>query len=174
MHKRIWLVENIAHMAEHKYASINFPSLYFDVKRRADSLKFAHDHFKSEFMKRLGVKYFIPDPINGGNSNTGPQIKRILKNISVSASIFNISPTTLYLVGKCCECNICESMGMWKVLCCGLYLCDVWFRELFQYYCQHPLSILPCLHLHSVGIDGVGSKSWCINWKLNRERKPTD
>ena len=54
-------------------------------------------------MKRLGVKYFIPDPINGGNSNTGPQIKRILKNISVSASIFNISPTTLYLVGKCCE-----------------------------------------------------------------------
>ena len=103
MHKRIRVVENIAHMAEHKYASNNFPSLYFDVKRRADSLKLAHDHFKSEFMKRLGIKYFIPDPINGGNSNTGPQIKRILKNISVSASIFNISPTTLYLVGKCCE-----------------------------------------------------------------------
>ena len=73
------------------------------MKQRADSLKFAHDHFKSEFMKRLGVKYFIPDPINGGNSNTGPQIKRILKNISISASIFNISPTTLYLVGKCCD-----------------------------------------------------------------------
>ena len=103
MHKRIRVVENIAHMAEHKYASNNYPSLYTDVKRKADSLKYAHDHFKSEFMKQLGIKYFIPDPINGGNSNTGPQIKRILENISVSASIFDISPTTLYLVGKCCD-----------------------------------------------------------------------
>ena len=66
MHKRIRVVENIAHMAEHKYASINFPSLYFDVKRRADSLKSAHDHFKSAFMTRLGVNYFIPDPIKWG------------------------------------------------------------------------------------------------------------
>ena len=31
------------------------------------------------------------------------EIKRILNNISLSASIFNISPTTLYLVGKCCD-----------------------------------------------------------------------
>ena len=75
MHKRIRLVENIAHMAEHKYASINFPSLYFDVKRRADSLKFAHDHFKSEFMKRSNVEvtYFIPDPINGVIQTQGPK-----------------------------------------------------------------------------------------------------
>ena len=73
MHKRIRVVENIAHMAEHKYISNNFPSLYFDVKQRADSLKFPHDHFKSEFMKRLGVKYFIPDPINGVIQTQGPK-----------------------------------------------------------------------------------------------------
>ena len=103
MHKRIRVLENIAHIAEHKYARNHFANMYCDEKTKAESVKNAHEHFKSEFKKQLGIKYFVPDPINGGNSNTGPQIKRILSNISVSAEIFEIAPTTLYLVGKCCD-----------------------------------------------------------------------
>ena len=38
-----------------------------------------------------------------GNSNTGNQIKRILRNISVSALIMEISPVTLYRIGICCH-----------------------------------------------------------------------
>ena len=103
MHKRIRVLENIAHMAEHKFAKTHTFNLYCNSKTRAEAIKLAHDHFKSEFKEQLGVKYFVPDPINGGNSNTGPQIKRILENVAISASIFEISPVCLYRVGKCCD-----------------------------------------------------------------------
>ena len=42
----------------------------------------------SEFKNKLGIKYFVPDPINGGNSNTGPQIKRILREVIENCQYF--------------------------------------------------------------------------------------
>ena len=35
--------------------------------------------------------------------STGPQIKHILENISISTEILDISPETLYRLGKCCN-----------------------------------------------------------------------
>jgi hypothetical protein len=93
MHKRIRVIENIAHMAEHKYARTHHfdlycGDLYIKTKSkdtRADAVALAHSHFKTEFKTQLGVKYFVPDPINGGNSNTGPQIKTILEHYCISS-----------------------------------------------------------------------------------------
>ena len=103
MHKRIRVVENICHMSEQKYAQIHYSAKYSNPKTRADAIKDAHKHFKVQFKKQLGIKYFVPDPVNGGNSNCGNQIKRLLENISTSAAILEISPETLYRVGKCCN-----------------------------------------------------------------------
>ena len=47
--------------------------------------------------------FTFSSPLLCGNSNTGPQIKRILDNISVSAEILEIAPETLYRLGKCCN-----------------------------------------------------------------------
>ena len=110
MHKAIRVVENIAHMAEQKYAKIHHSNLYCGenyVKTktkntRAEAVSLAHKHFKTEFKNQLGVKYFVPDPINGGNSNTGPQIAKILKHYKISALIFEISPELLLNIAKCC------------------------------------------------------------------------
>jgi hypothetical protein len=32
---------------------------------RAEAVALAHKHLKTKFKERLGVKYFVPDPING-------------------------------------------------------------------------------------------------------------
>ena len=109
MHRRIRTVENICHMSEIKYAKTHFPQLYYAPPTKANpnpiksTIKKAHEHFKAEFLRLLNLKYFVPDPVNGGNSNTGPSICRLLSNISISASILEISPVTLRLVGKCCH-----------------------------------------------------------------------
>ena len=38
---------------------------------------------------------------NGGNSNTGPVIRKMLNFPSVTASILNISPETVYVLSRC-------------------------------------------------------------------------
>ena len=88
MHKRIRVVENICHMCEHKYARTHMCELYCDSRTRGQALAAAHKHFMSEFKNKLGIKYFVPDPINGGNSNTGPQIKRILREVIENCQYF--------------------------------------------------------------------------------------
>ena len=65
MHKRIRVIENIAHMAEHKYAKTHHFNLYCDSKTKGDAVKLAHAHFKTKFKNQLGIKYFVPDRING-------------------------------------------------------------------------------------------------------------
>ena len=109
MHRRIRTVENVCHMAEVKFAKTHYLDLYYANPTKANpnpiksTVKIAHEHFKAEFLRLLNLKYFVPDPQNGGNSNTGPSISRLLSNISISASILEISPVTLRLVGKCCH-----------------------------------------------------------------------
>ena len=111
MHKEIRVVENVAHMCEHKYAKTHHYDIYCGdlyIKNktrdtRAEAVALAHTHFKNQFKIQLGVKYFVPDPIHGGNSNTGPQIATILENHVISAAIFEISPELLLSVKKCCD-----------------------------------------------------------------------
>ena len=76
MHKRIRIVENIAHMAEHKFARQNFFDLYCANKSQA--VKLAHEHFKMEFKNQLGIKYFIPDPQNGGNRDESKYVRYVV------------------------------------------------------------------------------------------------
>ena len=73
MHKRVRSVENVCHMAEHKWAKTHHFDLYCGEKyvkdrtrdTRAEVVGLAHSHFKMKFKEKLGVKYFVPDPING-------------------------------------------------------------------------------------------------------------
>ena len=103
MHARICVVNQLGIGSEHKYAQIHLSDLYFNPKTKEKALKTAREHFQTQFKNKLGIKYFMPDPRNGGNSNTGPTIKRILENISVSAEIYDISPVTLYRLKVCCD-----------------------------------------------------------------------
>ena len=60
-------------MAEHKWAKTHHFDLYCGEKyvkdrtrdTRAEVVGLAHSHFKMKFKEKLGVKYFVPDPING-------------------------------------------------------------------------------------------------------------
>ena len=65
MHRRIRVVENVCHMAECKYAKSHYFNMYCNRETRSDAITLAHNHFKSEFMSKLCVKYFVPDPVNG-------------------------------------------------------------------------------------------------------------
>ena len=105
MHRRIRAVENLCKLCEQKYAALNYPLLYYhlDTEKKAKAIKAANKVFKGKFKDQLGVKYFVPDPQNGGNSNTGPQISRILANYQISAAILEISSDILYYIGKCCD-----------------------------------------------------------------------
>ena len=79
MHKRIRVVENMCHMCEHKWARTHFYDIYCGDKyvksktkdTRIDAVKIAHEYFKNQFLEQLGVKYFVPDPINGNFDNLG-------------------------------------------------------------------------------------------------------
>lgn len=103
MHKQIRPVENVCKLAETKYAKTHFPKMYYDPKTEKAAIEKSHEIIKQEFKDKLSVKYFVPDPINGGNSNNGPMIKKILASISVSAQILDISPVTLYRLKTCIE-----------------------------------------------------------------------
>ena len=105
MHRRIRAVENICKLSEQKYAATHYPLLYYhlDTEKKAKAIKAANKVFKDKFKNLLGIKYFVPDPQNGGNSNTGPQISRILANCQISADILEISPDVLFYLGKCCD-----------------------------------------------------------------------
>ena len=104
MHDRIRVGENIGKSAEAMYAATYLPDLYYNTpKTKKETLKLAREHFQTEFKEQMGVKYFFPDPKNGGNSNTGPSMKKIFHNPSISAKIFEISPVTMYRVGVCCD-----------------------------------------------------------------------
>ena len=109
MHKRIRVLENVGKMAEHKYAKEHFPEQYLDSKQKQESLKQARAIFKDKFKVKLGVKYYVPDPRNGGNSNTGPMIRRIFAAPAICAEIFNISVETIQLLGKCLNMINCTS-----------------------------------------------------------------
>ena len=61
----------------------------------------ARNHFRKQFRLKLGLKYFVADPKNGGNSNVGPMMRKMFANPSVTANIFQISPQTVYSLGKC-------------------------------------------------------------------------
>ena len=79
MHKKVKCTENICMMAEEKFAILNYPDLYYDQKDgRKKALELSRSSFKNDFKEILGIKYFIPDAKNGGNSNNGPMMKRIL------------------------------------------------------------------------------------------------
>ena len=66
MHKRIRVVENICIMSECKYAYTHYTDKYVNPKTRPAVLKEVRKHFQREFKEQLGIKYFVPDPINGG------------------------------------------------------------------------------------------------------------
>ena len=73
MHKRVRVVENVCHMAEHKWAKTHHFDIYCgenyvknkNTDTRAEAVALAHNQFKTQFKEKLGIKYFVPDPING-------------------------------------------------------------------------------------------------------------
>ena len=92
MHKKLRPPENVFKLSEHKHARANFPALYFGHKTEAKAIALSHQIFKDKFKERLGVKYFVPEPASGGNSNNGPMMKKVLDNPHISADILGISP----------------------------------------------------------------------------------
>lgn len=103
MHKKIRPLENVCKLAEKKHAFQNFPELYNDPDTNKKAIKMSTEIIKNKFKDLLAVKYFVPDPINGGNSNTGPMMKKILDSPSISAQILGISPVLLYRLKKCTD-----------------------------------------------------------------------
>ena len=101
MHKKIRPVENVCKLSERKHAFLNFPELYNNPKTSQQAISMSREIFKKQFKDLLSIKYFVPDPINGGNSNTGPMMKKMLASPSVSAQILGISPVLLYRLKKC-------------------------------------------------------------------------
>ena len=102
MHKKVKCVENICLMAEEKHAVLNYPDIYFNPEQgKKQALEKTQAVFKLNFKEQLGVKYFIPDPKNGGNSNNGPMMTRILNSPVVSARILNVSVQSLLYIRKC-------------------------------------------------------------------------
>ena len=115
MHRRIRTVENLCHMAEVKYAKTHFPNLYYASPTQANpnpvksTVKLAHNHFKAEFLRLLNLKYFVPDPQNGGNSTelkkpaSTPAVGKILvncgkfwKNLCPFVTFSNLSQITQF------------------------------------------------------------------------------
>ena len=102
MHKKVKCVENICLMAEEKHAVLNYPDIYFNPEQgKKQALEKTRAVFKLNFKEQLGIKYFIPDPKNGGNSNNGPMMTRILNSPVVSARILNVSVQSLLYIRKC-------------------------------------------------------------------------
>ena len=101
LHKLIRCSENLAKMSEHKFAEKYLPQVYRTPKSKQAALSEARNHFRKQFRLKLGLKYFVADPRNGGNSNTGPVMRKMFDNPAVTSSIFEISPQTVYSLGKC-------------------------------------------------------------------------
>lgn len=99
MHKRIRVMENLCKMSEHKYARLFYPDQYFsNLKSKSKCLENVRSLYADQFKTKLGIKYFVPDPINGGNTNTGPMSQRLFNNYYESSKILQISPETLRLI----------------------------------------------------------------------------
>ena len=102
MHKKVKCIENICLMAEEKHAILNYPDIYFDPEQgKKPALDKSRAVFKHNFKEQLGIKYFIPDPKNGGNSNNGPMMTRIVDSPLISAKILDISVQSLLYLRKC-------------------------------------------------------------------------
>ena len=101
MYKQIRCMENLSKMAEEKYARLNMTDMYLDPKTKKLALSNVRKLFQREFQEQLGIKYFVPDPRNGGNSNNGPMAKRFFNSPSVTAKILDISPETVYCLSVC-------------------------------------------------------------------------
>ena len=92
MHKRVRCVENLCHMSEHKWAKTHHYDLYCgenyvkDKNRntRDEAVQLAHNHFKLQFWELLGVKYFVPDPLNGKSDKIQLKFKILKKNSSTT------------------------------------------------------------------------------------------
>ena len=101
MHKRIRCMENLSKMAEAKYARLYFTNMYCNPQSKKCALMDVRKLFQKQFKPKLGIKYFIPDPKNGGNSNTGPMATRFFAAPSETASILGISAETVYVLSVC-------------------------------------------------------------------------
>ena len=51
--------------------------------------------FQAQFQERIGVRCFFPEPIHGGNSNTGNVATRVFQNSAISAEILQIPESLL-------------------------------------------------------------------------------
>ena len=51
--------------------------------------------FQAQFQERIGVRCFFPEPVHGGNSNTGNVATRVFQNSAISADILQIPESLL-------------------------------------------------------------------------------
>ena len=101
LHKTIRCMEGLSRMAEARYARLYLPDQYCNPQTRKSALLVVRKIFQQEFKERLGIKYFVPDPKNGGNSNTGPMAKRFFSSPSITGSILRISAETVRVLFVC-------------------------------------------------------------------------
>ena len=55
-----------------------------------DAKEVVKRRYQKQFLERIGVRCFFPEPQRGGNSNTGNVATRVFQNGAISAEIFGI------------------------------------------------------------------------------------
>ena len=72
LHKLMRVTENFCSMCEVKYAFNHTFDLFCSDPSAAISE--AHQHIQNQFHSLLGIKYCVPDPINGGKYTEGSRL----------------------------------------------------------------------------------------------------